>query len=374
MKKVVFITGTRADYGKLKSIILKLQSKNKIKAHLYVTGMHNLKMYGATYDEIAKDKIKNVKRFQNQIPFDPMDKIFSKTSLQFSNYIRSVNPDMIIVHGDRIESLACAIIGLLNNVKVGHIEGGELSGTVDEMIRHSISKISNYHFVTNKFAKKRLLQMGEKKSSIFIIGSPDVDIILRKDLPTLKKAKKRYGIKFDDYSIGILHPVTTDIKNLKKYSSIFVNSMINSGKKYILIYPNNDSGHTYILNSYKKLKNNSNFRIFSSLRFEYFLTFLKNANFIIGNSSAGIVEAPYYGTPCINLGNRQKNRANIKSVINSSFSTKNILNLINIYSDRRFKTVSHFGLGNSNKKFIDVLYKNNKIWDGENQKYFKEYD
>ena len=127
MKKVVFITGTRADYGKLKSIILKLQSKNKIKAHLYVTGMHNLKMYGATYDEIAKDKIKNVKRFQNQIPFDPMDKIFSKTSLQFSNYIRSVNPDMIIVHGDRIESLACAIIGLLNNVKVGHIEDGELS-------------------------------------------------------------------------------------------------------------------------------------------------------------------------------------------------------------------------------------------------------
>ena len=121
MKKVVFITGTRADYGKLKSIILKLQSKNKIKAHLYVTGMHNLKMYGATYDEIAKDKIKNVKRFQNQIPFDPMDKIFSKTSLQFSNYIRSVNPDMIIVHGDRIESLACAIIGLLNNVKVSAI-------------------------------------------------------------------------------------------------------------------------------------------------------------------------------------------------------------------------------------------------------------
>ena len=109
------------------------------------------------------------------------------------------------------------------------------------------------------------------------------------------------------------------------------------------------------------------------MRFEYFLTLLKNANFIIGNSSAGIVEAPYYGTPCINLGNRQKNRASIKSIINSTFSTKNILNLIKIYSGRKFKKISHFGSGNSDKKFIDVLYKNKKLWDSENQKYFKEY-
>lgn len=372
MKKIIFITGTRADYGKIKSIILKLQSTTKFKVFLYITGMHNLKMYGSTYHEIIKDKIKNIKRLNNQKPFDPMDKIFSKTTLQFSTYIKNIKPDMIFVHGDRVEALACAIVGLLNNIKIGHIEGGELSGTVDEMIRHSISKISNFHFVTNKIAKKRLLQMGEKNSSIFIIGSPDVDIILKKNLPDISKARKRYGVKFLNYSIGILHPVTTDLKNLKKNSTIFVNSIIKSKKNYILLFPNNDSGHSIILNAYNKLKSNPKIKIFNSIRFEYFLTFLKNADFIIGNSSSGIVEAPYYGTPCFNLGNRQENRASLESVINSPFLEKNILKIIKKYELKRFHKISHFGSGNSDKKFINILFKEKTIWDEINQKYFKE--
>ena len=357
MKKIVFITGTRADYGKIKSIILKLQSNTKFKVFLYVTGMHNLKMYGSTYHEIIKDKVKNVKRSNNQKPFDPMDKIFSKTTLQFSTYIKNIKPDIIFVHGDRVEALACAIVGLLNNIKVGHIEGGELTGTVDEMIRHSISKIANYHFVTNKIAKKRLLQMGEKSSSIFIIGSPDVDIILKKNLPDISKAKKRYGIKFLNYSIGILHPVTTDLKNLKNNSIIYVNSILKSKKNYILLYPNNDSGHNIILNSYKKLIKNPKIKIFSSIRFEYFLTFLKHADFIIGNSSSGIIEAPYYGTPCFNLGNRQNNRAKLKSIINSPFLEKSILQMIKKNDSKRFQKISHFGSGNSDKKFVGILLK-----------------
>ncbi len=372
MKKIVFITGTRADYGKIKSIILKLQSHKKFKVSLYVTGMHNLSIFGSTYNEIIKDKIINIKRFNNQKPNESMDNIFSKTSFQFSKFIKKFQPDLIVVHGDRVEALSCAIIGCLNNIKIAHIEGGELSGTVDEMIRHSISKIANYHFVTNKFARKRLLQMGEKKNSIFVIGSPDIDIILSKKLPPIDIAKKRYGIKFKNYAVAILHPVTTNLKSLKKNTSTFLKSIIKSRRNFILIYPNNDLGQKIILKYYKNLNKRSNFKIFRSLRFEYFLTILKNAQFIIGNSSSGIIEAPYYGTPCINLGDRQKNRAKIKSVINCQFHEKKIINNIKKYENTKFNRIKYFGSGNSDKKFINILKKNKNFWNKKTQKYFNE--
>ena len=372
LKKILFITGTRADYGKIKSIILKLQKNSKFKIMLYVTGMHNLREYGYTYNEIIKDKIKNLIIVNNQRNINQMDKIFATTSVQFSSFLKKKKPDLIIVHGDRVEALACAIVGCLNNIKVGHIEGGEITGTVDEMIRHSISKISNIHFVTNKHAKKRLIQMGEKKSSIFIIGSPDVDIILKKNLPSLNKTKTRYNVSYKNYAIGILHPVTTDLKNQKKYSEVFVKTLLKSKKNYIIIYPNNDEGRNFIFKSLQRLKFNKRFKIFKSIRFEYFLTFMKNSEFIIGNSSAGIVEAPYYGTPCINLGDRQNKRANIKSVINCDFSEKKILKCIDKYSGIKFKKIRYFGAGNSNKKFINIISKNNSMWNKINQKYFKE--
>ena len=176
-----------------------------------------------------------------------------------------------------------------------------MSGTVDEMLRHAISKISHIHLVSNKTAKKRLIQMGENKKNIFVVGSPDVDMILGKDLPNLNIVKKRYDITFENYAIGIIHPITTNLKNLKKETKIFLNSIVKSNLNYILIYPNNDHGSDIILNEIKKLKKNKKFKIFPSIRFEYYLTLLKNSRFIIGNSSSGIIEAPYYGVSTINL-------------------------------------------------------------------------
>ncbi len=334
--------------------------------------MHNLKEFGFTYHEILKDKIKNIVRVNNQFNVNKMDKIFARTSAQFSNFLKKEKPDLVVVHGDRSEALACAIVSCLNNIKVAHIEGGELTGTIDEMIRHSISKIANYHFVTNKFAKKRLIQMGEKKNSIFTIGSPDIDTILNEKLPNLSSAKKRYNVIFDKYSIAIMHPVTTDLKNLKKNSEIFVNSLIKSKKNFIIVHPNNDEGRNIIINSLKKVRKNPCFKEFHSIRFEYFLTFLKNSNLIIGNSSAGVVEAPYYGVPCINIGSRQNKRVKIKTIINRPFSQQKLIEAINKYSNKKFKKIRYFGVGKSNEKFIDILLNNQMFWNDINQKYFKE--
>ena len=371
MKKIVFLTATRADYGKLKSAIFSIQENKAYKTYVFVTGMHNLSLYGNTYEEIRKDKVKNITRFSNQNIGDNHSKILSKTVLGFSKYVKKINPDLVIVHGDRIEPLACAIVSCLNNIKIGHFEGGELSGTVDEIFRHSISKLCNIHFVTNKVAKKRLIQMGEVSSNIFVVGSPDVDLILSKNLPSLQDAKVRYNIDFNSFSIAIFHSVTTDLKNLKLHIISFIKALKLSRKKFILIYPNNDLGSNIIINEYKKIKD-KNIRIFPSLRFEYYLTFLKNCEFIIGNSSSGIMEAPYYGTPTINLGNRQNQRAKLKSIINCEYECIKILNCIKKISKvKKFEKSFFFGLGNSNDKFLNAL-RSKRIWNLNNQKIFKE--
>ena len=372
MKKIVFITGTRADYGKIKSILINLQKKKIYEVSLFVTGMHNLKTYGSTYDEIYKDKIKNITRFKNQNKNDAMDVVLSKTINGFKKYVNTKKPDLIIVHGDRVEALACAIVGAINNIKVGHIEGGEISGTIDGVLRHSISKLCNFHFVTNNSAKKRLIQIGEINSNIYTIGSPDVDLILRKDLPSLESVKRRYEIKFSNYAIGIFHPVTNEMHNLKKEINIFVNSIIKSKKNFILIYPNNDTGTNIILDEYRRIKSDT-VRIFPSIRFEYYLSLLKNSNFIIGNSSSGIMEAPYYGIPTIDLGNRQLNRAKLDSITNLSFNQKKIERYINYFSNKRikYKKTLFFGKGNSSKKFIQILNKKN-IWKSQSIKQFNE--
>ena len=372
MKKIVFVTGTRADYGKLKSLIIQLEKIKDFKILVFVTGMHNLKRYGYTYLELTKDKIKNIKRFENQKNNDGMDTIISKTIIGFRKYISEEDPDLIVVHGDRVESLACAIVGCINNIKVAHIEGGEISGTIDEILRHSISKLSDLHFVTNISARRRLIQMGELSSSIFTIGSPDVDLILRKDLPTLMQVKKKYELSFSKYGIGIFHPVTNEVNKLKNQIKIFLKSIIKSNTNIVLIYPNNDLGTNVILNEYKKIKS-KNIKIFPSIRFEYYLTLLKNTNFIIGNSSSGIMEAPYFGIPTINLGNRQLNRAKLDSIINCEIKPKILEKLIKKYTENkfRFKKIKFFGKGKSAKKFINILKKQN-IWKIKKQKQFNE--
>ena len=182
-KNVLFVTGTRADYGKIKPLISRIILNNNFNVKIFVTGMHLLKEYGNTYIECELYFPGRIDKFINKNSSDSMDIVLGKTILGFSDYVNENNPDLIVIHGDRIETLACASVGALNNILVAHIEGGEVSGTIDESIRNSVSKLSHMHFVTNFDAKKRLLRMGESKESIKVIGSPEVDLFNSKDLP-----------------------------------------------------------------------------------------------------------------------------------------------------------------------------------------------
>ncbi len=372
-RKIVFLTGTRADFGKLKSLIKITQNSSSFDTQVFATGMHLDEKYGLTVNEIHKSGFHNISTFKNHVGAEFMDRTLAKTIQGFSEYIALQKPDLIVVHGDRVEALAGAIVGSLNNILVAHIEGGEVSGTIDELIRHSVSKLSHLHLVSNNKAKKRLIQMGELDTSIHVIGSPDLDLMNPSSLPSLEQVKNYYNISFNDYAIAMYHPVTTEHNQIKTQSELFVQSLIDSEKNYVLIYPNNDLGTEEILNSYKILKNNPKFKIFPSLRFEYFLRLLKESDFIIGNSSAGVREAPFYNVPTIDIGTRQNNRGQSKTVKNVSYQKKDILNAIVESKNRKNKRVdiSEFGDGNSDTLFLHLL-KSEKIWKVNCQKQFQD--
>ncbi|WP_418636174.1 UDP-N-acetylglucosamine 2-epimerase [Winogradskyella sp.] len=371
MRKIVFLTGTRADFGKIKALIQSVEDHKDFEPFIFVTGMHLLQEYGYTLIEVERCGFKNISTFHNHTDEATMDLTLAKTINGFSEYIKDIQPDLIVVHGDRVEALAGAIVGSLNNILVAHIEGGELSGTIDELIRHSVSKLSHIHYTSNKEAKKRLLQMGEIEPSIFVIGSPDVDIMFSNKLPDLDEVKQYYQIEFDAYAVAMYHPVTTEIDTLKDRANQFVDALIKSGKNYVVIYPNNDLGSKHILNAYKKLLDNDRFKVFPSIRFEYFLTLLKKSDFIIGNSSAGVREAPYYGIPTINIGNRQLNRASASKIINVPCETALILNAFDKLSTVTSESVGTFGKGDSAKLFLDSL-ESSSVWSINHQKQFKD--
>lgn len=373
-KKIIFLTGTRADYGKIKSLMKEIIKDEDFQLYLFVTGMHMLSRYGSTWREIEKDGFKNVYHFINQSKNTPMDLALSNTISGLSNYVSEIEPHLIVVHGDRLEALAGAIVGAFNNIRVAHIEGGEVSGTIDESIRHAVTKFSHIHLVSNEESKKRIIQLGENPEHVFTIGSPDIDIMYSKNLPTLKTVKKRYDIPFENYGIVMYHPVTTEIDLLQDKIKQFTEALIKSKKNYIVIFPNNDSGSDVIIDQYEILKQYENFLVYPSIRFEYFLTLLKHADFVIGNSSAGIREAIVYGTPVIDVGNRQSGRY-IKEkdglITHSMENADTLLKIISQIQKRQKKMLSNFGEGKSAQRFMEII-KGPIIWDLDIQKKFSD--
>jgi UDP-N-acetylglucosamine 2-epimerase (hydrolysing) len=372
MKRILFLTGTRADFGKLKSLIQALEVHPNFEPFLFVTGMHLQHKYGYTLLEIERCGFSNVHTYENHTHETTMDLTLAKTIQGLSAFVKQCQPNMIVIHGDRVETLAGSIVGALNNILVAHIEGGEVSGTIDELIRHATSKMSHLHLVSNLSAKKRLEQMGELSEAIVAIGSPDVDIMFSKKLPGIKEVKAYYEIPYTAFGIVMFHPVTTEFEKIREYADNLVAALLQDHHNYVVVFPNNDLGSQLILDAYQKLQNHPRFRIFPSIRFEYFLTLLKKAKFIIGNSSAGIREAPYYGLPIINIGSRQQNRAVQSSIINVDYDQESIQKALAIVDNHQTEPSIHeFGEGNSAELFIKSLERSD-IWQLNHQKQFRD--
>lgn len=372
MKKIVFLTGTRADYGKVKALMQAVEADEQFELHVFVTGMHMLARYGSTYKEVMKDGFRHIYQFVNTREREQMDVTLSNTIVGFSNYIAEFQPDLIVVHGDRVEALAGAIVGALNNVRVAHIEGGEISGTIDESIRHAITKFAHVHLVANEQAAQHVIQLGEKETSVFEIGSPDIDIMMSDHLPTLETTRERYNIPFESFSLLLFHPVTTDIQRVKRDIEEVVQAIHRSDRSFIVIYPNNDEGNQYIFEAYESLQSLDRVRMYPSIRFEHFLTLLRHAEVVIGNSSAGIREAGVYATPAVDIGNRQSGRYTKESaphVISCEAHCESILQAMEHAQTLPLQEASHFGKGDSVQRFMEAI-RSERFWSESIQKQF----
>jgi UDP-N-acetylglucosamine 2-epimerase (hydrolysing) len=371
-RRILFLTATRADFGKLKPLIQQVRDAPDFEYEIFATGMHMLARYGSTVVGIRDAGFDRVYTFINQdgAVNSQMDMVLATTVQGLGLYLRESRPDMVVVHGDRVETLAGAIAGALNNVLVAHVEGGELSGTIDELLRHAVSKLSHLHFVANEEAGQRLLQLGEAPETVFVIGSPDIDVMLSDQLPALDEVRRHYEIPFERYGILLYHPVTTALQSLPQHVEAVVDAVLASDRSYVVIYPNNDAGADLIMAELARLSGHPRFRVIPSMRFEYFLSLLRSAEVIVGNSSAGIREAPAYGVPTVNLGSRQLNRFNCETIRNVAEDWESIVAALSALPARGTPNL-HFGRGQSAQSFLAHL-RDSRLWSTPSQKQFRD--
>ncbi|HPQ40374.1 MAG TPA: UDP-N-acetylglucosamine 2-epimerase [bacterium] len=372
-RTILFLTGSRADYGKMKPLMQAVENHPDLSCAVAVTGMHLLPQYGLTAAQIFRDGFTDIHTFPNQFSDVSVsrDLLVADTVKGLGPILQSVRPDMLVIHGDRPETLAGAISGSMNLVLTAHVEGGELSGTIDELIRHAVTKLAHIHFVSNQPARQRLIQMGEISRSIHVIGSPDIDVMLSEDLPDIETVRSHYDIQFKKYVIFVYHPVAFEMQGLTDRIQMLLETVRDSACNCVAIYPNNEPGSNVIVAAYKSISGEPWFRALPSMRFEYFLTLLKHADAIIGNSSSGIHEAPVYGVPTINIGSRQKNRFSHESIISINEKSDSVRAALSRLESRRSPATHFFGDGNSCRRFMRVLTET-EIWSTPTEKQFRD--
>lgn len=367
MKKILCMTGTRADYPRIKSVLKEITSNN-FNLKLVVTGSHLSKKFGFTINEILEDKFKIYKKIkilnENFNTHFDTSLAISKLIKEFSNVLKKLKPDLVLLTVDRFETLACAVASSTMNFPIAHIQGGEVTGTYDETIRHAVTKLSHIHFAANNDAKKRIIKLGENKNFVFNVGCPFIDEIKSVDLLSKKSLFFKYNLNLEKKTIlFIQHPVTTEYHDVNKQISKSIKALKNFKNSQVLcILSNFDAGNKRIISALKKQRN---YKTFANLKNRDFLSFLKHSDVLVGNSSSAIREAPSFKLPAVNIGTRQNNRLKAKNVIDVPNNTAKIIKAVNkalydkvfIKSLRKIK--NPYGDGNSAKKIIKILKKIN---------------
>lgn len=369
-KTILFVTGTRADFGKLEPLATAARDAG-FTVSFFVTGMHMLERYGLTKLEVQRVAGITPHEFLNQRVGDPQDMILAKTVIGFSDFVKEHAPDLVVIHGDRVEALACALVCATNYIRCAHIEGGEVSGTIDEIYRHCNSKLASDHFVSSEDAGRRVMSLGEAAAHIHAIGSPELDFHAGPSGVTIDAVKTRYAIPFDDFGICVFHPVTSEEASMGAQAAALFSALIASQRNFVLIAPNNDPGSADIFAQIEALPKDR-FRVLPSMRFAHFSELMKSAAAMIGNSSAGVREAPFLGLPSMDIGTRQTNRAKSPSVFFAdAFDSAGITAFLQEQWGKSYPRHNAFGGGSAAERFIAVL-QSAEFWQTPLQKTFHE--
>lgn len=369
--KICVITGSRSEFDILKNLIIEIKNDKFFDLRLLVTGAHLSKYFGETIKYIKKNKLNIDEIIDVGIKNDDISSISNSFSIgikKFSYIFNKINPDAILILGDRYEIFSCAISACLNRIPIIHIHGGERTeGLIDEGIRHSITKLSHLHFVSTNEYKKRVIQLGESKNKVHNVGSLGVEAIKKTELMSKKVLQKELNIAFmGKLALVSYHPETLEkSKNIKNFDNFF--NALNKLKNFTFVFtmPNADLGYKYIVNKFKKfVKKNHNSIFVKSLGHQKYFSLCKYADLIIGNSSSGIIEIPSFKKPTLNVGSRQQGRLKSSSVIDSSHNTNEILKKVKLATSKKFckkiKNIKNpYFNGNTSKKIKNIIKKTN---------------
>lgn len=367
--KICIITGSRSEYYLLRNLIFQFYKDKFFEIELLVTGAHTSKIFGNTVKDIKKDKIKIKKIIELPVMRgtpNSVAKSFGKVVEKTCLFLNKLNPDLVIVLGDRYEIFAAVIAAYINRISIAHIHGGEKTeGSMDEGFRHSITKLSNYHFVSNYENFKRVKQLGEIEKNIFNVGSLGIESIKKIKFLKKKKLEEILKIKFKDNIVLVNYHPDTLSKSVKKNNFKSLLNALKKLKNYTVIFtmPNADTGYIDIVNQIKTfVKKNKNSYFIKSLGHQLFFSLCIYIDFMIGNSSSGIIEFPTFNKPTINVGLRQKGRLKPLSVIDVSYNTFHILKKIKIATSSKFKKKicnmkNPYDGGLTSEKILKVLKK-----------------
>lgn len=367
-RRIVFVSGTRADFGKIEPLARSAAARG-FEIAWFVTGMHMMQRYGDTRLEVRRHAPGDIYEFVNQSPGDAHDVVLAKTMHGFADWITEQPADLVIIHGDRVEALAVALVCATRYIACAHIEGGEVSGTIDEIYRHCNSKLCRYHFVSSEAAAQRVQALGEHPDDIFVIGSPELDYHGGPAEVTLQEVKNRYDIRFDEYGIVVFHPVTSELDTIGDQAAALFSTLSASGKRFVTICPNNDPGSDSIFAVLENLPPDR-FRVIPSMRFSYFSVLMRHAAAIVGNSSLGVREAPFLGVPSLDVGTRQHNRSAATSITHAdAHDNDTIADFLAARWGARLERWDAFGNGNAGERFGEILSRP-EFWEHGRQKAF----
>ena len=367
MKKICVVTGTRAEYGLLKHLMRGIQNSKKLELQIIVTGMHLSKKFGYTINEILDDKFKIDHKVDIKLVNDTSLNISKSMGIgieKFSSCFKKLNPDLVLVLGDRYEIFAAAISAMLSRIPIAHLHGGEATeGLIDEPIRHSISKMSHLHFVASEEYKNRVIQLGEDPKKVFNVGALGLDSISKEELYDQKDLENILDMSFCDRNFLVtFHPVTLEKNSSKNQFKEILNALMKF-KDFGVIFtmPNSDLDGEILFSMIKNfVKSRSNAFVFESLGQQKYFSCLKIVDLVIGNSSSGLIEVPAFKIPTINIGDRQRGRLKASSVIDcnplESAITKSIKRGLSPSFRSSLKKVNNpYGKKGASSKIVSVL-------------------
>ncbi|MEM0358658.1 MAG: UDP-N-acetylglucosamine 2-epimerase [Candidatus Hadarchaeales archaeon] len=371
MRKIAVLTGTRAEYGILRPLLRAIENHPNLDLALIVTGMHLSEEFGYTIKEIEKDGFKidaKIKILHKEDTGSAMAKSIGECIKKITEVLDRIKPDFLVLLGDRAEMLAGAVAASYAGIPIAHLHGGEVSGSIDDSVRHAITKLAHLHFPATRKSAKRIIKMGEEPSRVFVVGALALDTILNEKLPSGAELSKKYGLDLSKPILLVVqHPVVTEADEaayqIKETLDALVELNRQTNNQTILIYPNADAGGRRMIKMIEKYRKYPFLKCFKSIPFNDYLGLMSIASVMVGNSSSGIIEAPSFHLPVVNIGTRQAGRERSVNVIDVRYNKKEILRAIKkaLY-DKKFltkvkKCKNPYGDGKAAQRIVKVLAK-----------------